>query len=84
MPLAGGRSLAVDIEQYARTFPDSYFDPKRSSEPRDFGGVSLQQRAGNACNSVQMPLAGGRSLAVDIEQYARTFPDSYFDPKRSS
>ena len=52
MPLAGGRSMAVDIEQYARTFPDSYFDPQRSSEPRDFGGLSLQQRAGNACNSV--------------------------------
>ncbi|MFX6250321.1 hypothetical protein ABTF88_20225, partial [Acinetobacter baumannii] len=40
MPLAGGRSMAVDIEQYARTFPDSYFDPQRSSEPRDFGGLS--------------------------------------------
>lgn len=52
MPLAGGRSMQVDIEQYARTFPDSYFDPQRSSEPRDFGGLSLQQRAGNACNSV--------------------------------
>ncbi|MBN4959261.1 hypothetical protein JY411_12645 [Stenotrophomonas maltophilia] len=51
MPLAGGR-MAVHIEQYARTFPDSYFDPQRSSEPRDFGGLSLQQRAGNACNSV--------------------------------
>ncbi|HEL4267257.1 TPA: hypothetical protein UM524_004417 [Stenotrophomonas maltophilia] len=61
MPLAGGRSMAVDIEQYARTFPDSYFDPLRSSEPRDFGGLSLQQRAGNACNSVVysvLPLGG--------------------------
>ncbi len=61
MPLAGGRSMAVDIEQYARTFPDSYFDPQRSSEPRDFDGVSLQQRAGNACNSVVysvLPLGG--------------------------
>ncbi|HGM7308128.1 TPA: hypothetical protein ACKP7U_000743 [Stenotrophomonas maltophilia] len=61
MPLAGGRSMAVDIEQYARTFPDSYFDPQRSSEPRDFGGLSLQQRAGNACNSVVysvLPLGG--------------------------
>ncbi|KAG1083808.1 hypothetical protein G6F40_014658 [Rhizopus arrhizus] len=35
MPLAAGRSMDVDIEQYARTFPDSYFDPQRSSEPRD-------------------------------------------------
>ena len=26
---------------------------------------------------LQMPLAGGRSMAVDIEQYARTFPDSF-------
>ncbi|WP_401736869.1 hypothetical protein [Stenotrophomonas pavanii] len=61
MPLAGGRSMAVDIEQYARTFPDSYFDPQRSSEPRDFGERSLQQRAGNACNSVVysvLPLGG--------------------------
>ncbi|NYB78524.1 MAG: hypothetical protein HZS22_12180, partial [Stenotrophomonas maltophilia] len=61
MPLAGGRRMAVDIEQYARTFPDSYFDPQRSSEPRDFGGLSLQQRAGNACNSVVysvLPLGG--------------------------
>lgn len=61
MPLAGGRSMAVDIEQYARTFPDSYFDPQRSSEPRDFGGLPLQQRAGNACNSVVysvLPLGG--------------------------
>lgn len=61
MPLAGGRSMAVDIEQYARTFPDSYFEPQRSSEPRDFGGLSLQQRAGNACNSVVysvLPLGG--------------------------
>ena len=61
MPLAGGRSMQVDIEQYARTFPDSYFDPQRSSEPRDFGGLSLQQRAGNACNSVVysvLPLGG--------------------------
>lgn len=61
MPLAGGRSMAVDIEQYARMFPDSYFDPQRSSEPRDFGGLSLQQRAGNACNSVVysvLPLGG--------------------------
>lgn len=61
MPLAGGRSMAVDIEQYARTFPDSYFDPRRSSEPRDFDGVSLQQRTGNACNSVVysvLPLGG--------------------------
>ncbi|WP_313413447.1 hypothetical protein [Stenotrophomonas sp.] len=61
MPLAGGHSMAVDIEQYARTFPDSYFDPQRSSEPRDFGGLSLQQRAGNACNSVVysvLPLGG--------------------------
>ncbi|MDA3304913.1 MULTISPECIES: hypothetical protein [Stenotrophomonas] len=61
MPLAGGRSMAVDIEQYARTFPDSYFDPRRSSVPRDFGGRSLQQRAGNACNSVVysvLPLGG--------------------------
>jgi len=61
MPLAGGRSMALDIEQYARTFPDSYFDPQRSSEPRDFGGRSLQQRAGNACNSVVysvLPLGG--------------------------
>ena len=61
MPLAGGRSMAVDIEQYAHTFPDSYFDPQRSSEPRDFGGLPLQQRAGNACNSVVysvLPLGG--------------------------
>ncbi|QGM05772.1 hypothetical protein [Stenotrophomonas maltophilia] len=61
VPLAGGRSMQVDIEQYARTFPDSYFDPQRSSEPRDFGGLSLQQRAGNACNSVVysvLPLGG--------------------------
>lgn len=61
MPLAGGRRMAVDIEQYARTFPDSYFDPQRSSEPRDFGGLPLQQRAGNACNSVVysvLPLGG--------------------------
>lgn len=61
MPLAGGRSMAVDIEQYARTFPDSYFDPRRSSEPRDFGGLPLQQRAGIACNSVVysvLPLGG--------------------------
>ncbi len=52
---------SMDIEQYARTFPDSYFDPQRSSEPRDFGGLSLQQRAGNACNSVVysvLPLGG--------------------------
>lgn len=61
MPLAGGRSMVVDIEQYARTFPDSYFDPQRSGEPRDFGARSLQQRAGNACNSVVysvLPLGG--------------------------
>ncbi|WP_294990647.1 hypothetical protein [uncultured Stenotrophomonas sp.] len=61
MPLGAGRNMQVDIEQYARTFPDSYFDPQRSSEPRDFAGLSLQQRAGNACNSVVysvLPLGG--------------------------
>lgn len=52
VPLAGGRSMDVDIEQYARMFPDSYFDPQHSHEPRDFAGLSLLQRAGNACNSV--------------------------------
>lgn len=61
MPLAAGGSMAVDVEQYARTFPDSYFDPQRSSEPRDFAGLPLQQRADNACNSVVysvLPLGG--------------------------
>lgn len=61
MPLAAGDSMAVDVEQYARTFPDSYFDPQRSSEPRDFAGLPLQQRADNACNSVAysvLPLGG--------------------------
>jgi hypothetical protein len=74
MPLAGGRSMAVDIEQYARTFPDSYFDPQRSSEPRDFGGLSLQQRAGNACNSVVysvLPLGGTDWRCSSLRAQAR-------------
>lgn len=74
MPLAGGRSMAVDIEQYARTFPDSYFEPQRSSEPRDFGGLSLQQRAGNACNSVVysvLPLGGADWRCSSLRANAR-------------
>ncbi|HBC52453.1 TPA: hypothetical protein ACGW13_003683 [Stenotrophomonas maltophilia] len=74
MPLAGGRRMAVDIEQYARTFPDSYFDPQRSSEPRDFGGLSLQQRAGNACNSVVysvLPLGGTDWRCSSLRAQAR-------------
>ncbi len=74
MPLAGRRSMAVDIEQYARTFPDSYFDPQRSSEPRDFGGLSLQQRAGNACNSVVysvLPLGGADWRCSSLRANAR-------------
>ncbi len=54
MPLAAGRSMAVDIEQYARTFPDSYFDPQRSSEPRDFGGLSLQHASGYHRTAAQL------------------------------
>ncbi|MHC1652072.1 hypothetical protein ACODUL_02080 [Stenotrophomonas maltophilia] len=75
MPLAGGRSMAVDIEQYARTFPDSYFDPQRSSEPRDFGSQSLQQRAGNACNSVVyavLPLGGSDWRCSSLRASARS------------
>lgn len=44
--------MPLDVEQYARSFPDSYFDPMRSSVPRDSGGRSLVERADNACNSV--------------------------------
>ncbi|CAH0127968.1 hypothetical protein SRABI102_00132 [Stenotrophomonas lactitubi] len=61
LPAGDGGSVEVDIEQYARTFPDSYFDPQRSSAPRDFGGRPLPDRAGNACNSVVysvLPLGG--------------------------
>ncbi|PJL58898.1 hypothetical protein [Stenotrophomonas maltophilia] len=75
MPLAGGRSMQVDIEQYARTFPDSYFDPQRSSEPQDFGGLSLQQRASNACNSVVysvLPLGGTDWRCSSLRANARS------------
>ncbi|MBA0279578.1 hypothetical protein D7Y44_03735 [Stenotrophomonas maltophilia] len=75
MPLAGGRSMEVDIEQYARTFPDSYFDPQRSSEPRDFAGLSLQQRSGNACNSVVysvLPLGGTDWRCSSLRANARS------------
>ena len=69
--------MAVDIEQYARMFPDSYFDPQRSSEPRDFGGLSLQQRAGNACNSVVysvLPLGGTDWRCSSLRANARARP----------
>lgn len=62
LPGSNGEGLQVDVEQYARTFPDSYFDPQRRSLPRDFAGRSLLQRAGNACNSVVysvLPLGAG-------------------------
>ncbi|KAA8993550.1 hypothetical protein FJU31_18280 [Stenotrophomonas cyclobalanopsidis] len=52
LPDSGTVPLRVDIEQYALSFPDSYYDPAHSSVPRDFGGRSLVERAGNACNSV--------------------------------
>ncbi|MEG0181929.1 MAG: hypothetical protein RR704_00525 [Stenotrophomonas sp.] len=61
LPGTGAEGLQVDVERYARTFPDSYFDPQRSSEPRDFGGHPLAERAANACNSVVysvLPLGG--------------------------
>lgn len=75
MPLAGGRVMDVDVEQYARTFPDSYFDPEHSSEPRDFDGLSLQQRAGNACNSVVysvLPLGGTDWRCSSLRANARS------------
>ncbi|WP_313203532.1 hypothetical protein [Stenotrophomonas sp.] len=62
LPASGAVPLQVDVEQYARSFPDSYYDPARSSVPRDFGGRSLVERAGNACNSVVysvLPLGPG-------------------------
>lgn len=54
LPVPGTQSvpMEVDVEQYARSFPDSYYDPTHSSVPRDFAGRSLIERAGNACNSV--------------------------------
>ena len=62
LPASGAVPLQVDVEQYARSFPDSYYDPAHSSVPRDFGGRSLVERAGNACNSVVysvLPLGPG-------------------------
>ncbi|MDT3499576.1 hypothetical protein ROV84_01290 [Stenotrophomonas maltophilia] len=76
LPLAaaGGRVLHVDIEQYARTFPDSYFDPARSREPPDFGGQTLRERASNACNSVVysvLPLGGADWRCASLRANAR-------------
>jgi len=62
LPDAGQRRLQVDVEQYARSFPDSYYDPTHSTAPRDFAGHSLVERAGDACNSVVysvLPLGPG-------------------------
>lgn len=62
LPASGAMPLQVDVEEYARSFPDSYYDPAHSSVPRDFGGRSLVERAGNACNSVVysvLPLGPG-------------------------
>lgn len=62
LPASGAVPLQVDVEQYARSFPDSYYDPTHSSVPRDFGGRSLVERAGDACNSVVysvLPLGPG-------------------------
>ena len=61
LQLPAASAMRIDIEHYARSFPDSYFDPGRSSVPRDFAGRSLAERAGNACNSVVysvLPLGG--------------------------
>lgn len=76
LPLAaaGGRVLHVDIDQYARTFPDSYFDPVRSREPPDFGGQTLRERASNACNSVVysvLPLGGADWRCASLRANAR-------------
>jgi len=62
LPASGTQPLQVDVELYARSFPDSYYDPTHSRVPRDFGGRSLVERAGNACNSVVysvLPLGPG-------------------------
>lgn len=62
LPASGTQPLQVDVELYARSFPDSYYDPTHSSVPRDFGGRSLVERAGDACNSVVysvLPLGPG-------------------------
>lgn len=74
MPAGEGGTIEVDIEQYARTFPDSYFDPQRSSVPRDFGARPLAERAGNACNSVVysvLPLGGGDWRCSTLRSNAR-------------
>ncbi len=62
LPASGTQPLQVDVELYARSFPDSYYDPTHSRVPRDFGGRSLVERAGDACNSVVysvLPLGPG-------------------------
>lgn len=74
VPAGEGGTIEVDIEQYARTFPDSYFDPQRSSVPRDFGARPLAERAGNACNSVVysvLPLGGGDWRCSTLRSNAR-------------
>lgn len=74
LPVAAGAPLEIDIEQYARTFPDSYFDPQRSSVPVDFGGRSLAERSGDACNSVVyslLPLGGTDWRCSSLRAQAR-------------
>lgn len=52
LPGAGPDGQGVDPALYARSFPDSYFDPSRRSVPVDHGDRSLPERADDACNSV--------------------------------
>lgn len=52
LPGLGPDGQGIDPALYARSFPDSYFDPSRRSVPIDHGDRSLSDRADDACNSV--------------------------------
>ncbi|KAF1016991.1 MAG: hypothetical protein GAK31_00250 [Stenotrophomonas maltophilia] len=75
LPAAGDRALEVDAAQYALTFPDSYFDPRRTSIPRDFDGQPLAARVANACNTVVysvLPLGGNDWRCATLRAQARS------------
>lgn len=42
----------INIQTYAMSFPDSYFDPALQFAPVEFAGRSLAERANDECNGV--------------------------------
>lgn len=52
LPGAVADGQGIDPAAYARSFPDSYFEPQRRSLPVDHAGRSLSARADDACYSV--------------------------------